>query len=296
MIRSLVNVHAPERMLTLDDLVKDWTFEQSTPWRGAWAHRTRARLMGRRAPPVHRVIRPVTQADRWILYFMYLPDGGLTAAHRFTIRRLAETDARLLIIAAVSDVGGAPPDGLTESHALILKALGGYDFSAYAIGLNQIAQLSCGADLFVLNDSVFGPFTSLDAEFASSPWDLTGYTASSLIENHVQSYAFLMRSVDQTLVRSLSPVLSPRFAYDRYKDVIFQQETRFARAASRRISVGARWFSSSDVGTDPSFFAAIPLLEAGFPFLKKSVFHRRPDIYDPDVIAGILENLDHPRP
>lgn len=294
---SLLNVSpVVETVQSRDVLVPDWTFVPSTPWRGAFAHRLKATLTGRRPPPEQHILKRPVPRSRWVLYFAYLPDGIVTPAHRFTLEKLAQLDAGLFVVCAVPSGAMVPSTIYDYADAVASKSLNGFDFSAYALSLRSIVADSPGCDVFVINDSVLGPFTDLDDEFASAPWDFTGYTAQSMIENHIQSYAFIVKNVDARVERALRPVLPVDYAYDRYKDVIFQQETRLARVASQHMSVGAKWFSDSTANVDPSFFCALSLIEGGFPFLKKSLLHRRPDIYDRTAIVEILEHLGHPRP
>ena len=293
---SLASIGAVEGLQTCDSLIKDWTFTPSTPWLGATPHRLNASLRRRRPPPNHDVVRAPRLRPRWIMYFMYLPDGAVSSAHRFTLERLRRLDAGLLVVCALPDGTEVPAEILDHADAVVTKGLGGYDFSAYALGLRQIVEHSPGCDLFVMNDSVFGPFCDLAGDMADPAWDLTGYTAYSLIENHIQSYAFIMKKVDETTERALRPVLPLNYAYQGYKDVVFQQETRLARVASRRMTVGAKWYSNHAWSSEPSFFCALPLIAQGFPFLKKSLLHKRSDVYSRNQIAALLEDLGHPRP
>lgn len=293
---SLLNVSGVEGVQTHDALVRDWTFVPSTPWHGTFAHRLKATLAGRRPPPEHCILKRPTFKQRWVLYFAYLPEGQLTPAHRFTLEKLARLDAGLFIVCALPSGTNVPTAIYDYADAVAFKGLSGFDFSAYAIGLRSIIADSPGCDVFVMNDSVFGPFTDIGADMTSARWDFTGYTAYSLIENHIQSYAFIIRNVDEAVGKALSPVFPSSYTYDRYKDVVFQQETRLARVASRHMSVGAKWFSNHRVSSEPSFFSALSLIDADFPFLKKSLLHRRPDIYDRRTIVEALEKLNHPRP
>lgn len=292
---SLLNVSAVEKVQSHDVLTRDWTFVPSDPWRGAFVHRLRATLLGRRPPPERCILKPPVAKSRWVLYFAYLPSGQLTPAHHFTLERLARLDAGLFVVCALPANAEVPFEIYEYADAIAVKGLSGFDFSAYALGLRSIVEESPGCDLFILNDSVLGPFVDLEEEFASARWDFTGYTAHSMIENHIQSYAFILKNVDEHVEKALTPALPYKYTYDRYKDVVFQQETRLARVASRSMSVGAKWFADSTVNVDPSFFCAVSLLENGFPFLKKSLLSRRPDIYDRDSIQNILEELGHPR-
>ena len=155
----------------------------------------------------------------------------------------------------------------------LLKGLSGYDFSAYAVALREVATRSPGADLLLINDSVLGPFVDLDTLLEEAPWDLTGFTAYSLFENHVQSYALYFRNVTSPLLRSLRTVIPHRFAFNHHRRVVRCQETRMARVAARTMSVGALWYSEdSDLG-DPSLASAVPLLNALAS--RSSTFSRR---------------------
>ncbi|KQU46015.1 hypothetical protein ASG67_15530 [Sphingomonas sp. Leaf339] len=283
-------------MHSCDTLTRDWTFVPSTPWSGAFVHRLKAQLTERRPPPRRLIMKAPDHRKRWVLYFMFLLDGEVTAAHRFTLERLAALDAGLFVICALPSPDTVPAVIFDYADAVVAKGLEGYDFSAYAIGLNMIVENSPGCDLFVMNDSVFGPFTDLGSEMDTALWRFTGYTAYSLIENHIQSYAFILKGVDQGMERALRPVLPRGFVYDRYKDVVFQQETRLARVASRGMSIGAKWYSHHRSNSEPAFFCALSLLKTGFPFLKKSLFRKMPGTYDPDAVAAVLEELRHPRP
>ena len=293
---STIDSQAVEGLQTCDPLTPNWTFEPSTPWRGAFVHRLKAKLLERRSPPRRIVVRAPGPRRRWILYFMFLPDGQISPAHHFTLDRLAVLDAGLLVVCALPDPNMVPRAVLDRADAVVSKALPGYAVSACAIGLAALAEHSPGCDVFVMNDSVFGPFADLDREMDTAAWDFTGYTAYSLIENHIQSYAFVLKALDDARLRALSPVLPLNFVYDRYKDVVFQQETRLARVASRQMSVGAKWYAHHRSSSEPTFFAALSLLDAGLPFVKKSLLHRNPGTYPCGVIAAVLEELGHPRP
>jgi len=179
---------------------------------------------------------------------------------------------------------------------VIWKGLSGYDFSAYAIALREIAKSSPGADVVILNDSVFGPFGSLDPFIARTRWDLTGFTATGLIENHIQSYCFVIRDVTPAKVLALLPVLPLRHALNHAVDVIYLQESRLARVAARSMSVGAFWYAGGEPGWDPTLHGAEDLIAAGFPFLKRSLFGKYTGVFDEARLFEMLEERGHPLP
>lgn len=248
----------------------------------------------RRRPPPFAVLRAPRPAERWCLYFLYLPDGRVTDAHRYTMERWRQGGTRVLAVAATPGRDRALEDelaGLTD--ALIWKGLGGFDFSAYALGIGAIARSSPGASLFVMNDSVLGPLGDVEALATGMRWALTGLTASSRIENHIQSYAFRLSSVTPATVAALRPVLSDRYAHDRYRDVIYAQETQLARVAARAMSIGALWYADHPLA-DPSLYSAIALVEQGYPFLKRKLLTEHRQLYPADELRAILERHGHP--
>jgi len=285
---------SPEDLL--DRLVKDWTYRPSGFSLRTRLARIRAVLIGSRPAAPHLVLRPVTPRPRWSFYFVYLPDGRLTPAHEFTLARLSKLDAALLVICAAPSPDDVPPKLFEYADAVCWKGLPGYDFSAYAIGLWEIAERSAGADVLILNDSVYGPFGDLAEWLARAQWDLTGFTASAMIENHVQSYAFQLRAVTPETLLQLRPVFPRDTAFSRPRDVIALQETRMARVASAAgLSVGAFWYAGPAAG-DPSLAAAIPLIRSGFPFLKRGLFTKAQGFFSRADLCSLLEEKGHPIP
>lgn len=286
---------APLRPIELDQLERDWTYRPSRP--DPVDRLRRLRALGRWRPaPASRALLPIRAVrERWIVYFLYLPAGrGLDAAHRHTLERLRESAAGLLVVCAAGEAGDVPAALHEVADALYWKALGGFDFSAYALALHAIAAASPGADVLVLNDSVFGPFRPVDELWPAMAWDLTGFTACGQVENHVQSYGFVLRRVTPSRMANLQEVLPANRAHDAYEPVVLRQETRFASVAARRMSVGALWYGAPDVTADPSLFAALPLVEAGFPFLKRALLTKHAGIYPAEAVRAVLARHGHP--
>ncbi|HVQ07455.1 MAG TPA: hypothetical protein VMS43_03375 [Allosphingosinicella sp.] len=275
-------------------LQRDWTFVPSRPNLVARLSRLKSRLTGRRPPPPHRALKPIAPRTRWNAYFAFLPGGGLTPGHLFTIERLRGLEGGLLIVCATPGPEDVPEALHDVADALYWKGLSGYDFSAYAVALRAIAVHSPGADVFVMNDSVLGPLVDPAPMLDRAPWDLTGFTASSALENHLQSYAFLLRGVTPERIAAFGSALPERIAYDRFRDVVNLQETRFARLAARHLSVGAFWYADAATMGDPSLAAAATLLDAGSPFLKKSLLGHYAGFQDEARLREMLAARGHP--
>lgn len=270
-------------------MISDWRFTPSPP-DAATVARRREFASHWRPGPASATLVDVAPASRWILYFAYLPDGELTDAHRHSLRAFAAEPAKLLVVCAAPTVAAVPEELRAVADALIWKGLEGFDFSAYAIGLAQIAERSPGADVFVCNDSVLGPFAPLDPLWELARWRLTGLTASTEVEAHLQSYAFMLAGVDPQTLAALAPVMPQGRALDDYDAVVLLQETRFARVAAESMSVGALWFLPEG---NPTLLAAAELLERGHPFVKRSVFGKGRHLVDaPRLAAALAQRAD----
>lgn len=271
-----------------------WTYVPSPPRWDTVLRRLPARLTRQHAP-AWKLLSPPSTTGRWLLYFMYLPQGQLSPHHRFTLERLVKEDLQLLIVCA------CPPDHpvLTELRdrcdALYWKAVEGFDFSAYAIGLTELARLAPGSDVLVLNDSMLGPFSPLAPFIDQAPWRLSGLSASSLEENHLQSFAFIVRQLNAEFLQAVAPAISTDWCYDAIDPVILLQETRLARVASQHMTVGAFWYTDGSRYLDLSLNCPEQLLDAGFPLLKRSLFGKfASDFQDPSAMQALLQQLGHP--
>ncbi len=270
MSSTVPHLHA-ESFLQLG-IHSNWSFAPSNVPR--WRKRTVFEsflLRSIRAPKSLQLV-PVIPAAMWALFFIYLKGPNLSAAHRFTLRRLREQGLKIFVVIASPAASALPCDLREMVDALYWKDLPGYDFSAYALGLRVLARDSPAATVLVLNDSVHGPACDLSALMTAPPWDLTGFTASGKIENHIQSYAFILRSLTREKLAAMRTVFLPFGAFRQREDVISCQESRFARVAARSMTVGALWYQAAG---DLTQSAPFELMDAGLPFLKRSLIEER---------------------
>lgn len=227
---------------------------------------------------------------------MYLPEGELSAQHRFTLERLAAENARLMIVCSCPP-GHAVLDVLKQHcDALYWKAMEGFDFSAYAIGLAELVRHVPGSNVMLLNDSMLGPFSPLTPFIEQSPWRLAGLSASAMEENHLQSFALIVRQLDAGFLQAVAPVISTEWCYNASAPVILLQETRLARVASSHMTVGAFWYSDGSTYQDLCLNCPGQMLDAGFPLLKRSLFGKFARRFqDPAEMQALLQRLGHPQ-
>lgn len=276
-----------------DRLVRNWRFSPSTP--SMLTRLRRARLYRRGSAPRSQILRVPWPSERWNCLFLFAPKGVLDVDQEEILTRLRALAGRLLVVVATPTPDRIPA-AVTMADALIWKDLPGFDFSAYALALDAIARFAAGAMAYVQNDSVLGPFGDLDALIRDAPWDLTGFIGSPAVENHFSSFAFVLKQVTTMRMKALAPVVSTSWSYDDFVTVVMLQETRFARTASRAMTVGSLWYlpvrptepslagkvaqrlgivrgaNVHDIRGDATLSFPLALLDHGFPFLKRSLF------------------------
>jgi hypothetical protein len=261
--RTIMDLMSSPRLAALQP---DWTFTPTTaPWRVQIA-RHRERLRGRVAAPASEVLVPPKGEGAWIVYFVYLPEGRLDPAHRFALDRLRALGRRLLVVCAAPNAAAIPPELSRAADALLWKALPGFDFS----------------------------LVDLRPWLDRARWDLTGFTATSNVENHVQSYAFHLRDVTPKRLGALTSVMPRRHAFNHFWAVVLWQETRFARVAAKSMSVGSFLYADTPEIEDPTLQVALPLVAAGFPFLKRSLLGKLSHVAEREETLATLAAVGYP--
>jgi hypothetical protein len=62
------------------------------------------------------------------------------------------------------------------------------------------------------------------------------------------------------------------------------------------MSVGSLWYVDYQTCGDPTIFAAMALVKAGFPFMKKSLFTKWAHLVDQTQARAALNGTGHPLP
>lgn len=275
-------------------LVANWEFVASkVPW---WrtCEVVKRLMFDTQRTPRHEQIIGITPKPDWAVYFVYAASGALTPAHLFTLARLKESGVPVCVVIATQERSNVPKELFNYADALYWKAMNGFDFSAYRLALSEISLKSEHANIFVMNDSVLGPFVDVRLLIENAQWDLTGFTASSELENHIQSYAFVLKDFTRQKMRALHPVLFPFVSLNNMRHVVRMQETRFARVASRYMTVGSHWYGVVEESGNPSLYRPKELINSGFPFLKRSLFGINARLHPVDELQAILASHGHP--
>jgi hypothetical protein len=275
-------------------LTTGWTFKASPirPW--PFLRATIYKMAFSEAPPKFLQIKAASIRDTWVALFIYSPTGTLDSSQLFTLARLRDLNLPVCVVCACPTAQQVPFDLPDYCDALYWKAMNGYDFSAYSLALSQLGIQSPGADVLILNDSMFGPFSDFRPLLRTAPWELVGLTASAAIENHIQSYSFLLRDVTTQRLRQLAPVISDSVSFSHACSVVENQEIKLARVASRFMSAGACWYADGTSVDDPCLRRPFELMRAGFPFMKKSLLGKMSVFQNIEQSRDILRDLKHP--
>lgn len=268
--------------------VARWSYVPSMAGREIRLERLRARLRHAAFPP-HQVLAPIRAArEVWLLHFVYAPRGQLSGSQRVTLRRLKDLALPLLVVCATPEPQQVPTEVAASADALLWKDPRGYDFAAYTVGLHEVARASPGATVYVCNDSVFGPMNDVRPLIHAAPWDLTGLTAHHGDENHLQTYAFVLKGVTPARLAALEPVFTTRWSLAWGDHVVAAQETKLSRLAAQSMTVGSYVYAGPPLPGDPMTTRAFEMIEMGHPYLKKSLLGKMHKYQDVERVAAFV--------
>ncbi len=169
----------------------------------------------------------------------------------------------------------------------------GYDFGSWTCALAWDADISHAEDVVLLNDSLLGPFCSLDkvlTGFHASTADVYGLTDTTQFGYHLQSYFLGFRNgvLDEQPVRRFWRGI--RDESDKQK-VIHRNEIGFSRMLRSEgfvCEAAFPYWQSVNPGENPTILGWEKLLELGFPFVKREIV-RTPEVAPQgDRVPGVL--------
>ena len=165
-----------------------------------------------------------------------------------------------------------PPDAVT----VVRRPNLGYDFGSWATALDRYPLIMDADRVLLLNDSMVGPFTSIDrllGSFHACQADVWAATDSAQFAYHLQSYmlGFQGRSLREPSLR--------RFWHDvrvepTKDDVIWRGEIGLSQLLRRErfasdVAIPYRHIVRG--GSNPAIIGWRKLLDRGFPFVKREL-------------------------
>ena len=152
----------------------------------------------------------------------------------------------------------------------------GYDFGSWASALAWDQDISAARHVVLLNDSMVGPFSSLDTVlkgFHESRADVYGLTDTTQFEYHLQSYflGFTNGALGEKPLRRFWKGIRQEASKE---ETIHRNEIGFSRLLRREGYVAEAAFPNRQVvsaGQNPTIVGWQRLLELGFPFVKREI-------------------------
>ncbi|KWF84151.1 hypothetical protein WL93_20930 [Burkholderia diffusa] len=238
--------------------------------------------------------RKATRPGREVALFVtHSSDGKLKPHVRRYIAALRRQGIQVTLIVA-ADAAWFDHDALPldEVDTLVVRENRGLDFAAWAHVLQLEPELFDTETLYLLNDSLIGPFN--DASFdklltrlRSDPADTVGLTESWEHQWHIQSYFLALRR------RALaSPALQRFFnnvAILPTKDDVIQRYEITLAPTLRASGVSCSVLFPSANRNNRTLFDWKRLIEDGFPFVKVMALRDKIEGVDSNNWSGILK-------
>jgi hypothetical protein len=172
--------------------------------------------------------------------------------------------------------------------AIIASPHDGYDFFSWRLALEELRRDATFDEVFMLNDSIIGPFsdpTFVFAAWRSLPFAITGLLESSDPKSHLQSWA-LRFTGDAAIPGNMLSLYGRARSNARKGDLIDFFEIPLAEHFRTRGHTTGSVFSHATVtnaSRNPAIFGWRDLLKSGMPFAKREIFTL------PDSAMGITK-------
>ncbi|MGO2110663.1 MAG: rhamnan synthesis F family protein [Pseudoclavibacter sp.] len=220
--------------------------------------------------------------------------GRATRSLRELVLELVRREYAVLLVSTSTfgrelDWGGDEPD-----IGILRKPNIGYDFGSWAVGLAACPEILSADRVLFVNDSLIGPFWSLDPildHFEQSKADAWGLVRSEEIEAHLQSFFFGLRgdALRSGPVRKFWADVGVEPDHD---SIVRKYEVGLSRMLYRNsFSIEAMYHSIAvtPLGANATTHAWRELLDSGFPFVKRQIIARPELGFDPERIARVLK-------
>ncbi len=190
-----------------------------------------------------------------------------------------------VLIAALSDAGHdvivvsaceaaeplAWPHGLPTATTVYRRPNVGHDFGSWATALRRFPRLARAERLVLVNDSLVGPFRSLDPELGSmmkSTADVWGLTSSQQSGRHLQTFflSFQGGCLSEPALRAFWRGVR---AHDTKWDTVLHNELGLARLLHAEKFTTQCAYEALPGFANSTIDGWQALLESGFPFVKR---------------------------
>lgn len=207
-------------------------------------------------------------ADRVALIAHFDPAGRVS----YSTRRMVEALSREGFTCVLVTSSPVPPRSTPATT--VIRPNVGYDFGSWATALSLLPRARQHAEVLLTNDSIVGPFASLERATARpADADVWAITSTTQIRPHLQSYWLQFRPgvlSSPPLVRFFGSIRD----YENKVAIVRHHEIGLSEAVGRAGLASRVLAPSGDLGvgrTNPTLAAWQELLRRGFPFVKRSL-------------------------
>ena len=184
-------------------------------------------------------------------------------------------------------------DSVRDRVTVLRKPNLGYDFGSWACALAWDPNIAHAGHLLLLNDSLVGPFSALDAiltGFQESRADVYGLTDTTQFGYHLQSYflGFKQGILEDPELRRFW--MGIRHESNKQK-IIQRNEIGFSRLLRREgyaSEAAFPYWRSVAGGQNPTISGWEKLLDLGFPFVKREIMQTPECAPNGGQVTGVI--------
>lgn len=204
------------------------------------------------------------------------PGGTLSPSVRALVSALDDEGYLPVIVSASPD--GPDLDSLPKSAVVLVRPNVGYDFGSWATALHLLPSARSTAEVLLVNDSMVGPFAPIRPVIErarSSGAQVWAATSSLQVAPHLQSY-FLRFAPGVLGCRELEEFFHGVRHLSNKVAIVRRYELGLTRAIRHAGLRSAAGFPAGSLGAgraNPTTEAWRELMEAGFPFFKRTLLH-----------------------
>lgn len=261
--------------------------------------------MSRVRSPFYEGIRPQLRwqgearvphdAQRVAVVAHYAASSRLTGSFDRLIHEFVEHDYFVIVSSACTDPAAlefrTPPPA--ERVAILRKPNIGYDFGSWAVAFAAQPQIFEAGRVLQVNDSLVGPFWSLDgplAHFEASYGDWWGLVRSHQVAAHLQSFfiGYTPAVLQSRTFQDFWAAVRPQPTKD---EVIRRYEFGLSERLRNEAFAGTAFVEGrlvTDDGLNPVIDGWLETLRAGVPFVKRELLTRSGVVAFGDRIPVLL--------
>ena len=241
-------------------------------------------LRSKRQPSAEaQILKPLQLRDtRVVIFAHYDPVGGLSAADRHALSVYRAVGYQTCV---VTTAPAFPSSDFELVDAVMIRGNVGFDFGSWASGIRgflPVETRSSLTHLVLANNSMYGPLWQIDDELdrACSKAEVVGMTVSLELMPHLQSY-FLSFSGECLKSEAFERFWSQGFVFQSKWSAIAGGELRWERYFRRAGFETSHLIPPrSRIRRSELTYFWSELIEAGLPFVKKSLFKSNYDEID----------------